>query len=70
MLIKGKIVERVNKIQLGPSFQPEERRQYEDDEFPNVTIMTTNVEEMHEEYRKIIQYLDGMRFPVGTTKAM
>ncbi len=30
MLIEGKIVEHVNKIQLGPNLCHEERRQYED----------------------------------------
>jgi hypothetical protein len=30
----------------------------EDDDFPDATIMTINVEE----YQKIIQYLDGIRF--------
>jgi hypothetical protein len=29
-----------------------------------------NVDEAPKEYREIIQYLDGMRFPVGTTKAL
>jgi hypothetical protein len=32
--------------------------------------MAINVEETPEEYREIIQYLDGMRFPVGATKIM
>ncbi len=41
-----------------------------DDEFPNVGIMTINVEEMPKEYRKIIQYLDGMRFPIEATKVV
>jgi hypothetical protein len=41
-----------------------------DDDFPNVTIMTTNVDEMREKYRKIIQYLDGMKFPDGATKVV
>jgi hypothetical protein len=40
------------------------------DDFPDVTIMTINVEEAPEEYKKIIQYLDGMKFPVGATKVM
>jgi hypothetical protein len=31
--------------------------------------MSINVEETPEEYREIIQYLDGMRFPDGATKA-
>jgi len=30
VLIKGEIVERVSKIQLGPNLRHEERRQYED----------------------------------------
>ncbi len=42
----------------------------EDDNFPDVAIMTINVDEMPEEYREIIQYLDGMKFPVGVTKAV
>ncbi len=41
-----------------------------DDDFPNATIMSINAEETHEEYREIIQYLDGMRFPNGATKAV
>jgi hypothetical protein len=41
-----------------------------DDDFPNATIMTMNVKEVPKEYQEIIQYLDGMRFPVGATKAM
>jgi hypothetical protein len=32
--------------------------------------MTINVDETHVEYREIIQYLDGMRFSNGTTKAV
>jgi hypothetical protein len=39
-----------------------------DDDFPNVTIITINAKEVHEEYREIIQYLDGMRFLVGAKK--
>jgi hypothetical protein len=31
------------------------------DDFPDATIMSINAEEAHEEYREIIQYLDGMR---------
>jgi len=42
----------------------------EDDDFPDATIMAINAEEALEEYREIIQYLDGMRFPVGATKAV
>jgi hypothetical protein len=42
----------------------------EDDNFPDATIMTINANEAHEEYREIIQYLDGMKFLVGTTKAV
>jgi hypothetical protein len=42
----------------------------EDDDFPDATVMTINVEGMLEEYREIIQYLDSMKFPVGTTKAV
>ncbi len=30
VLTEGEVVERVNKIQLGPDFRPEEKRQYED----------------------------------------
>jgi hypothetical protein len=32
--------------------------------------MSINVEETPKEYREIIQYLDGMRFPNGATKAV
>jgi hypothetical protein len=42
----------------------------EDDDFPDVAMMSINAEEAFEEYRKIIQYLDGMRFPDGTTKVV
>ncbi len=42
----------------------------EDDEFPDAAIMSINVEEALEEYWKIIQYLDGMRFPDGATKVV
>jgi len=42
----------------------------EDEDFPNATIMAINAEEALEKYREIIQYLDGMRFLVGTTKAV
>jgi hypothetical protein len=41
-----------------------------DDNFPNVVIMTINADEVLEKYRKIIQYLHGMRFLVGATKAV
>jgi hypothetical protein len=33
-------------------------------------IMTINGKEMPEEYQKIIQYLDCMRFLIRATKAM
>jgi len=42
----------------------------EDDDFLGATIMAINAEETPEEYWEIIQYLDGMRFPVGATKAI
>ncbi len=42
----------------------------EDDNFLNVAIMSINAEEAPEEYREIIQYLDGMRFPDGATKVV
>ncbi len=42
----------------------------EDDDFSDAAIMTINANEAPKEYRKIIQYLDGMRFPVGTTKVI
>jgi hypothetical protein len=41
-----------------------------DDNFLDATIMAINAEEALEEYREIIQYLNGMRFPVGATKAV
>jgi hypothetical protein len=40
------------------------------DDFPDAAIMSINAEETPEEYRKIIQYLDGMRFPDGATKVV
>ncbi len=42
----------------------------EDDDFLDAAIMAINADEALEEYREIIQYLDGMRFPIGTTKAV
>jgi hypothetical protein len=42
----------------------------EDDDFLDTTIMTINANEMPEEYQEIIQYLDGMRFPLGATKVI
>jgi hypothetical protein len=42
----------------------------EDDDFPDAAIMSINAEEAPKEYREIIQYLDGMRFPDGATKAI
>ncbi len=42
----------------------------EDDNFPDATIMSINAKEAPEEHREIIQYLDGMRFPDGTTKVV
>jgi hypothetical protein len=42
----------------------------EDDDFLDAAIMTINAEEAPEEYRDIIQYLNGMRFSVGATKAV
>jgi len=41
-----------------------------DDDFPDATIMSINAEEAPEEFREIIQYLNGMRFLDGTTKAV
>jgi uncharacterized FlgJ-related protein len=37
---------------------------------PDAIIMTINSDEMFEKYREIIQYLDGMNFLVGATKAV
>jgi hypothetical protein len=42
----------------------------ENDNFPDVAIISINAEETLEEYREIIQYLNGMRFPNGATKAV
>ncbi len=42
----------------------------EDDDFLDVAIMSINVEETHEKYREIIQYLYDMRFLVGATKVV
>jgi hypothetical protein len=41
-----------------------------DDDFPDASIMTINAKEAFKEYQEIIQYLDGMKFPVRTTKSM
>jgi len=40
----------------------------EDDDFLNA--MTINVKNVAKEYWKTIQYLAGMKFPIGTTKVM
>jgi len=42
----------------------------EDGDFPDVAILAINVKEAPKEYQEIIQYLDGMRFPVGATKVV
>jgi len=42
----------------------------EDDDFSDATIMAINAGETPEKYREFIQYLDGMKFPVGATKAV
>jgi hypothetical protein len=42
----------------------------EDDDFSDAVIMTINAKETLGQYREIIQYLDGMRFLVGATKAV
>ncbi len=42
----------------------------EDDDFLDAAIMSINAEEAPKKYREIIQYLDGMRFPDGATKAV
>ncbi len=42
----------------------------EDDDFLDAAIMSINAKETPEKYREIIQYLDGMRFPDGATKAV
>jgi len=42
----------------------------EDDDFLDAAIMSINAEETLEEYREIIQYLDGMRFPNGAIKTV
>jgi len=39
-----------------------------DDDFLNA--MTINVKNVAKEYWKTIQYLDGMKFPIGTIKVM
>ncbi len=41
-----------------------------DDDFLNAIIMTINANEAPKKYQEIIQYLDGMRFPLGATKAV
>ncbi len=41
-----------------------------DDDFLDATIMSINIEKTLKEYREIIQYLDGMRFPHGATKVV
>jgi hypothetical protein len=42
----------------------------EDDDFPDATVMTINAKGAPKEYQEIIQYLDDMKFLVGTTKAV
>ncbi len=41
-----------------------------DDDFLYATIMTINVEEKLEDNWKIIQYLDGMMFPIKSIKVV
>ncbi len=41
-----------------------------DDNFSDVAIMSINAKEAPKEYREILQYLEGMRFPDGATKAL
>jgi len=41
-----------------------------DDNFPDAAIMAINAEEALEEYQEIIQYLNGMRFPIRATKVV
>jgi hypothetical protein len=41
-----------------------------DDDFLDTTIMAINAKEAPEKYQEIIQYLDGMRFPIGVTKVV
>jgi len=41
-----------------------------DDNFLDAAIMAINAEEALEEYREIIQYLNGMRFLIRATKAI
>jgi hypothetical protein len=41
-----------------------------DDNFLDAGIMAINAKEAPEEYQEIIQYLDGMKFLVGATKAI
>jgi len=41
-----------------------------DDDFLDAAIMAINAEEAPEEYREIIQYLNGMRFPIRATKVV
>jgi hypothetical protein len=40
------------------------------DDFLDAATMSINAEKTLEEYQEIIQYLDGMRFPDGATKAV
>jgi len=42
----------------------------EDDDFLDTAIMAINAEETPKKYREIIQYLDGMKFPIEATKAV
>jgi hypothetical protein len=42
----------------------------EDDDFLDATLMTINAKRTPKEYRKIIQYLDNMKFSVRTTKVV
>jgi hypothetical protein len=48
VLIKGKIVEHVSKIQLGPNFCHEEKRQYEDLLCKYIHMFTFNYKDLKE----------------------
>jgi hypothetical protein len=42
----------------------------EDDDFPDAVIMIINAEKTFKEYQKIIQYLDGKKFLVATSRVV
>ena len=41
---------------------------FEDDDFPDVMLISVDIEDKLKEYKDIIRYVKGMNFPEGATK--